>query len=609
MQPLSITIFAFSQSLAWALFYSLWQGMLLYGIVYAVVRAMPSMNARIKYLLSYGALTGTIVWFADTWTSQYQKIKGVTVYITEMGINNAPDNTHAVNAVPANAASTDFLTNLLPQIERYFPALLTIYAIGIAFMIIRLAVNVAQLWTVSKKGMMPATTFQTETMERWQERLQISAKVKIYLSAQIDVPMMMGAIKPVILLPIAAINNLSTDEVEAIIIHELAHIKRHDYLLNVIQTLIETILFFNPFIWLLSAIVRREREHCCDDIVVASASSPLPYAKALALLEQTRINNSALSMAATGNKNQLLTRIKRIMEMKKSNVNYSQLALLTAGISLVVVLVSMISFTPSFAHDTDDTLKKKSTYVVRKKTITVDNNGKRTEKEEVTNGTPQDEESTTSDINISIKKDKNKPNGNMVLSVTADGGDGKKTTKSITINTDDIMKEVATAMATVKNELSAVDWGAIGAEIEKGLRDAQKGLTDAEAKIDLTEMTKEIAEKVKKDMHEAKKEMEQAKAEAERNKTIVKERRIIASAGDDEDGAQPEDFGAMLKSMEADGLIDRSRKYSVEKENGILYINGEKQSDKILKKYKNYLKANNIVIKGSKGSLNVRVGV
>ena len=92
MQPLSITIFAFSQSLAWALFYSLWQGMLLYGIVYAVVRAMPSMNARIKYLLSYGALTGTIVWFADTWTSQYQKIKGVTAYITEMGINNAPDN-------------------------------------------------------------------------------------------------------------------------------------------------------------------------------------------------------------------------------------------------------------------------------------------------------------------------------------------------------------------------------------------------------------------------------------------------------------------------------------------------------------------------------------
>lgn len=605
MQPLSITIFTFSQSLVWALFYSLWQGMLLYSIVYAAVRAAPGMNARIKYLLSYGALAGTILWFLDTWTSQYQKIQGVTVYITQISPNDAPNKTLAVNAIPANGTTANLLSNLIPHFERYFPILLTIYTIGIAFMIVRLAVNVAQLWTVSKKGMIPATQLHNDIMQRWIEKLEIAAKVKIYLSEQINVPIMMGAVKPIILLPVAAINNLTTEEVETIILHELAHIKRHDYLLNMIQTLIETILFFNPFVWLLSAIVRREREHCCDDIVVASSASPLPYAKALALLEQTRVNNSALTMAVTGNKKQLLTRIKRIMEMKKNNVNYSQLALLTAGISLIVVLLSMISFTPTFAHDTDDTLKKKTNYVVKKKTITVDNNGKRTENEETTTGASKNEEAMPSDINISIKKDKNKANGNMVLNITTDGGNGKKTSNSITINTDDIMRDVVTAMASVKNELSAVDWGAIGAEIEKGLRDAQSGMREAEAEIDLTEMTREIAENVKKELHKAKEEMERANAEVLRSKTITKERQIIAAA--DEDGTQPEDFGAMLKSMEADGLIDRSRKYSVEKENGTLYINGEKQSDKILKKYKNYLKANNIVIKGSKGSLNVRI--
>ncbi len=605
MQPISITIFTFSQSLVWALFYSLWQGMLLYSIVYAAVRAAPGMNARIKYLLSYGALASTILWFLDTWTSKYQKIQGVTVYITQIGANDAPNKTLAVNAIPANGTTANLLSNLIPHFERYFPVLLTIYTIGIAFMIVRLAVNVAQLWTVSKKGIIPATQLHNDIMQRWIEKLQIAAKVKVYLSEQINVPIMMGAVKPIILLPVAAINNLTTEEVETIILHELAHIKRHDYLLNMIQTLIETILFFNPFVWLLSAIVRREREHCCDDIVVASSASPLPYAKALALLEQTRVNNSALTMAATGNKKQLLTRIKRIMEMKKNNVNYSQLALLTAGISLIVVLLSMISFTPTFAHDTDDTLKKKTNYVVKKKTITVDKNGKRTENEETTTGASKNEEAMPSDINISIKKDKNKANGNMVLNITTDGGNGKKTSNSITINTDDIMKDVVTAMASVKNELSAVDWGAIGAEIEKGLRDAQSGMKEAEAEIDLTEMTKEIAENVKKELHKAKEEMERANAEVQRSKTITKKRQIIAAA--DDDGTQPEDFGAMLNSMEADGLIDRSRKYSVEKENGTLYINGEKQSDKILKKYKNYLQANNIVIKGSKGSLNVRI--
>ena len=162
--------------------------------------------------------------------------------------------------------------------------------------------------------------------------------------------MMIGALKPVILLPIATINYLTTEQVETILLHELAHIKRHDYLLNIFQTIAETILFFNPFVWLISRIIRREREHCCDDIVIANMSSPLPYAKALAMLENTRLEANNVALAATGNKQQLLGRIKRIMGTRKNKLNYTQLTIVIVVVLAVTLTVATFTYTQSFAQ-------------------------------------------------------------------------------------------------------------------------------------------------------------------------------------------------------------------------------------------------------------------
>ncbi len=120
-------------------------------------------------------------------------------------------------------------------------------------------------------------------------QMKIVRKVTVWISQHIDVPATIGFIKPVILIPFASLNNLSRDQLEAIILHELSHIRRNDYIINIIVSLIETILFFNPFVTLLSAVIKRERENCCDDFVLQYRYDPHSYASALLRLEESRI--------------------------------------------------------------------------------------------------------------------------------------------------------------------------------------------------------------------------------------------------------------------------------------------------------------------------------
>jgi hypothetical protein len=154
----------------------------------------------------------------------------------------------------------------------------------------------------------------------WKNRLQelaadlgISRSIRLLQSRLIDAPILLGYLKPVILLPVGMMSGLSTEQVETILLHELAHIKRGDYIVNLIQSVAEVVFFFNPWVWAISSQIRLEREQCCDDRVV-KLRSPLTYAQALHQLEEARTINPVFVLAASGNKNQLLNRIKRIME-------------------------------------------------------------------------------------------------------------------------------------------------------------------------------------------------------------------------------------------------------------------------------------------------------
>ena len=131
-------------------------------------------------------------------------------------------------------------------------------------------------------------------------------------SAVAQTPAVIGWIRPVVLLPASALSGLEPGQIEALLAHELAHIRRHDYLVNLLQTAVETLLFYHPAVWWVGRQMRAERENCCDDLAVAVCGDALVYARALTELEQIRIAAPRLAMAA--NDGSLLNRVRRLLE-------------------------------------------------------------------------------------------------------------------------------------------------------------------------------------------------------------------------------------------------------------------------------------------------------
>ncbi len=169
--------------------------------------------------------------------------------------------------------------------------------------------------------------------------LGIQKKVNIWLSEKAAVPSVIGFFKPVILLPVTALNNLTTEQAQAVILHELAHIKRNDYLVNFLQSIIELVLFFNPFAKLLGNAARKERENCCDDWVLNYRYNKHDYASALLILEQNRFASLQFALAATNGKKNLLNRIKRLFaDEPKVNFNFLQKVKLVSA-SLTILLI------------------------------------------------------------------------------------------------------------------------------------------------------------------------------------------------------------------------------------------------------------------------------
>ena len=146
---------------------------------------------------------------------------------------------------------------------------------------------------------------------RLRERLRISTTVALLESCLADVPVVIGYLRPVVLVPVGMLAGMPAAQIDAILLHELAHVRRRDYLVNALQTVVEGFLFYHPAVWWISGVIRAERENCCDDLVVATSGDAREYAAALAALEQTRWAAHDAALAVTGGN--LMKRIRRLL--------------------------------------------------------------------------------------------------------------------------------------------------------------------------------------------------------------------------------------------------------------------------------------------------------
>ncbi|MDN5287280.1 MAG: hypothetical protein JWR38_3554 [Mucilaginibacter sp.] len=337
-----------SQVLGITIIHSLWQGLLVWFTLRLLFTCAPSLSSGKKHNLGMIGILMMGGWFAYTLINQVQ----THVWIDLQAITSPSLLPHlsfaAKTAIPAAP-----VTYYNYVIERYLPYISAIYFAGLVFNLLRMGLNWQKI-NLIKKTMIPADKVQIY-VDNFCQKLRINKYVSINFSRMVDVPCMIGFFKPIILLPISLTSYLSTQEVEAILLHELSHIKRNDYLFNLAQQFVTILLFFNPFAQLINRIINQERENRCDDLVVQTTAQPLIYAQALLKLEQSRQVHLPMALAATGKKYHLLNRIERIMKTKKPIGNIRHLLV---AVAIIAASISSIAWLNPVIKDGKITVKK-----------------------------------------------------------------------------------------------------------------------------------------------------------------------------------------------------------------------------------------------------------
>jgi beta-lactamase regulating signal transducer with metallopeptidase domain len=292
------------QSLGWALANSVWQFALLWLVYVVCEKTIFYKSAGARYNV------GLLILFT-----------GVMLFIGGFlnGITNATplfqffDN--GINLYLSG--SYNFKTWLLGIINYLLPFASAVYIVFICYLFIQFVRFNYLSWQLRRYKLLKADVGIRLFVEALRQQMSIPKKVGVWLSQKIDTPVVVGYMKPFILLPVAIVNQLTAEQLESILIHELAHIKRNDYFINLLVALCEIILCFNPFASLIIRRIKSERENSCDDIVMKFPFKRYTYASALLAIEKSRTGLLMPGVAASGNgKKLLLKRIQRIMEVK-----------------------------------------------------------------------------------------------------------------------------------------------------------------------------------------------------------------------------------------------------------------------------------------------------
>ena len=311
----------FMVALGWALLHFLWQGALIALLLGLANLCLRRARANLRYAAACTAILLMLV-------------SGVGTFLwLDSGARPAPDAPREMFATllsPPYAALPAFITGhsvdraipgraVIVQLQEWVDAhlawLVSVWFAGVALLSLRTAGGWMYAQRLKRQSTSPAGSMWQERLVSLARRLEIRRRLILCESRLAKVPTVIGWLRPVILLPASALTNLTPEMMEALLAHELAHIRRHDYLLNLLQTAVETLLFYHPAVWWVGKTMRLERENCCDDVAVSACGNALTYARALTELEQLRCSEPQLALAANGGS--LIDRIRRLVGVRQ----------------------------------------------------------------------------------------------------------------------------------------------------------------------------------------------------------------------------------------------------------------------------------------------------
>ncbi|TQF16623.1 M56 family metallopeptidase [Myxococcus llanfairpwllgwyngyllgogerychwyrndrobwllllantysiliogogogochensis] len=331
------------ESMGWALVHSLWQGTLVALGLAVALMTVGRRAANARYALACGALVLTVVLpVATGWrhatqaratraaehavsTRDLRQESLVAARTRAMARWDRSAHTGVSEREPARAATSDWtrmepaglLTLVVERVRESLADLLRwvvlAWVAGVGLSSGRLTAEWVQLRRLARRAL-PAPHEWQERLDTLSRRLGLSRAVRLLQTTEVDVPSTVGWLSPVVLLPVSALSGLPTRQLEMVLAHELAHIRRHDFAVNLAQVVVETLFFYHPAVRWMSNVIRVEREHCCDDVAVSASGNSVSYARALTALESLRVlpsSEPSHAMSALGGS--LPERVRRLV--------------------------------------------------------------------------------------------------------------------------------------------------------------------------------------------------------------------------------------------------------------------------------------------------------
>lgn len=340
------------QAIGWALVHSVWQGALVALLLVCALQFMRGFSAHARYVAATLGLLLILAAPVVTLSSLYRYLPdagsetGQRAALSDSrqsidargslpkgGLASQADSAGSA-ARPVDFASFQSLTeSRFAGLARW---LVLFWLGGIVVFSGRLFSGWMATERLKRRGLGKATAACEESFARLARRIGISRPVRLYKSVLVEVPTVIGWLRPVILVPVSAFTGLSQQQLDALLAHELAHVRRYDYLVNLLQSVAETLLFYHPAVWWVSKQIRIEREHACDDLAVEACGDALLYARALAELETLRAaSEHSLALAANGGS--LISRVRRLISTPTARDEQRRPAWLAALLLLVTI--------------------------------------------------------------------------------------------------------------------------------------------------------------------------------------------------------------------------------------------------------------------------------
>jgi GWxTD domain-containing protein len=316
-------------ALGWTLLHFCWEGAAAGILLASVLSLLRGRSSEMRYAVSCGTLLLMVLLPFATFAVLASAPRGQESPVATSSFDRGSFTALGDPATNSNS----WLDSFSAKLDDSVPWVLAAWFTGVICLLGRLNFGLMMAHRMKSVGAAAAPGELQLLLHHLSRRMGVERAVKLASSAVVQVPTVVGWLRPVILFPMGCVVGLSASQVGAVLAHELAHVKRHDYLVSIFQSMAEAFLFYHPAVWFVSRQVRREREHCCDNLAVKITGDSLGYAKALSFLEERRASIPMLALGANGGV--LAMRIRRVLGVQEPPTGAGLVAIFLAALALL----------------------------------------------------------------------------------------------------------------------------------------------------------------------------------------------------------------------------------------------------------------------------------